>query len=157
MGQEIERKFLVVGDQYKVGSVRHYIRQGYLCNEPERVVRVRIEDENGLITIKGRTVGLTRPEFEYEIPLEDAVLLLENLCPKPQIEKYRYRIEINGSMWEVDEFLGENAGLVVAEIELATEDTGYVRPAWLGDEVTFDSRYINANLVRTPYKEWGER
>jgi adenylate cyclase len=154
MGIEIERKFLVRGEAWKALGKPLLLRQGYLSSIPERVVRVRIEGDSAMLTIKGRTTGATRSEWEYPIPMEDATAFLDNLCEKPIIEKYRYRIDYCGLAWEVDEFLGENAGLVVAEIELDSEDQPFERPDWVGDEVTHDPRYYNANLIRNPYRLW---
>jgi adenylate cyclase len=154
MGAEIERKFLVRGNAWKALAAGVRMRQGYLSADPERVVRVRIEGDAATLTIKGRTVGATRGEWEYSIPLADAEELLDRLCPRPLVEKFRHRIEQHGMLWEVDEFLGENAGLVVAEIELRSEDQVFVKPDWVGDEVTGDPRYYNANLLRRPYSAW---
>lgn len=154
MNVEIERKFLVRGDAWKALGKPVLLRQGYLSSAPERVVRVRIEGDSAMLTIKGRTTGATRGEWEYSIPLADAAAFLDDLCEKPIIEKYRYRIDYRGFTWEVDEFLGENAGLVVAEIELESEDQQFERPDWVGDEVTHDPRYYNANLIRQPYRLW---
>jgi adenylate cyclase len=151
---EIERKFLVCGKRWKTLGAGVLLRQGYLSSQPDRVVRVRIEGESAMLTIKGRTVGATRSEWEYPIPLEDANAFLNELCEKPVIEKVRYRISHDGMVWEVDEFLGENAGLVVAEIELEAEDQVFARPDWVGEEVTQDVRYFNANLLRRPYSSW---
>jgi adenylate cyclase len=117
-------------------------------------VRVRIEGDHAMLTIKGRTVGASRGEWEYPIPLADAAELLDGLCEQPLIEKYRTRIALGGHVWEVDEFLGANAGLVVAEIELGSEDEAFDKPDWLGEEVTSDVRYLNANLIRHPYTSW---
>lgn len=130
------------------------LRQGYLSSAPERIVRVRIEGDAALLTIKGRTHGMTRAEWEYPIPVGDAQAFLDTLCERPVIEKRRYRIPYQGMTWEVDEFLGENAGLVVAEIELRSEGQAFCRPEWIGDEVTHDARYFNANLLRNPYSCW---
>ncbi|MBS1186378.1 MAG: adenylate cyclase [Burkholderiaceae bacterium] len=154
MGLEIERKFLVRGDGWRSAGPRTLLRQGFLSSEPDRVVRVRIEGESATLTIKGRNVGPTRSEWEYPIPLADAQAMLDRLCEQPLIEKYRHRIEHQGMTWEVDEFLGENAGLVVAEIELASETQPFARPEWVGDEVTQDGRYANASLVRHPFRQW---
>lgn len=107
-----------------------------------------------MLTIKGRTIGATRGEWEYPIPLEDAQRFLDELCEQPIIEKIRYRLPHEGMLWEVDEFFGENLGLVVAEIELLTEDQVFIKPDWVGDEVTHDSRYANANLLRHPFTQW---
>lgn len=154
MGIEIERKFLVRDDRWKGQGPGTLLRQGYLSSAPERVVRVRVEGEAAMLTIKGRTTGATRGEWEYPIPLADAQVLLESLCERPIIEKYRYRISCDGMTWEVDEFLGENAGLIVAEIELDAEDQAFAKPDWIGEEVTHDARYYNANLIRHPYTQW---
>lgn len=154
MSLEIERKFLVRGERWKTLGEGVLLRQGYLSSQPDRTVRVRIEGGSAMLTIKGRTVGATRSEWEYPIPLEDANDFLDELCEKPVIEKFRYRIHHDGMLWEVDEFLGDNAGLVVAEIELETEDQVFSRPAWVGEEVTHEARYFNANLLRHPYKTW---
>lgn len=154
MSLEIERKFLVRGERWKALGQGALLRQGYLSSDPERVVRVRIEGESAMLTIKGRTVGATRAEWEYPIPLDDARAFLDGLCEKPIIEKMRYRIRHEGMLWEVDEFLGDNAGLVVAEIELEAEGQTFSTPDWVGEEVTHDARYFNANLLRHPYTKW---
>jgi adenylate cyclase len=154
MSVEIERKFLVRNDQWKTLGDKLLIRQGYLSSHPDRIVRVRIQDTSAMLTIKGRTTGLARGEWEYSIPLADAEALLDGLCEKPIIEKHRYRIPYAGMLWEVDEFFGENRGLVVAEIELLTEDQVFAKPDWVGDEVTHDTRYANANLLRHPFTQW---
>ena len=117
-------------------------------------MRVRIEGEQAMLTIKGANVGATRSEWEYPIPLADAAELLDGLCEQPLIEKTRHRIEHAGMVWEVDEFLGANAGLVVAEIELASEDQPFDKPDWIGAEVSGDARYYNANLIRHPFSQW---
>jgi adenylate cyclase len=154
MALEIERKFLVQGDAWKSLGQGVLLRQGYLSSQPERVVRVRIEGESAMLTIKGKSVGATRGEWEYPIPLADAEEFLDRLCERPVIEKRRYRIPYEGMLWEVDEFLGENAGLVVAEIELQAEDQPFAKPTWVTEEVTQDARYFNANLLRMPYSRW---
>ena len=154
MGIEIERKFLLVGDAWRGLGEPVLLRQGYLSSQRERVVRVRIEGGAAMLTIKGVSVGASRGEWEYPIPLADAEQLLDGLCERPLIEKYRRRIEFAGNVWEVDEFLGANDGLVVAEIELASEDQAFERPDWVGDEVTDDARYFNANLIRKPFSLW---
>jgi adenylate cyclase len=151
---EIERKFLVCGEEWKSLGEGVLLRQGYLSSQPDRTVRVRIEGESAMLTIKGRTVGATRSEWEYPIPLEDAEAFLNELCERPVIEKVRYRISYEGMLWEVDEFLGDNAGLVVAEIELEAEEQGFVKPEWVGEEVTGDVRYFNANLLGRPFSTW---
>lgn len=154
MGIEIERKFLVLDERWRTLGVGVSLRQGYLSSHPERVVRVRIEGDLAMLTIKGRSVGASRGEWEYPIPLTDAEQLLASLCEQPLIEKKRYRIRHEGMLWEVDEFFGANAGLVVAEIELESEDQQFSRPDWLGAEVTDDARYFNANLISHPFTEW---
>jgi adenylate cyclase len=154
MGVEIERKFLVRNDQWKKLGVPVSIRQGYLSSHPDRIVRVRMQGATAVLTIKGRTIGTTRGEWEYPIPVEDAQKFLDDLCEKPIIEKVRYRITCEGMLWEIDEFFGENQGLVVAEIELLAEDQVFTKPDWIGDEVTHDNRYANANLLRHPFGKW---
>lgn len=154
MGVEIERKFLVRGDKWKMLGQGVLLRQGYLSSSPERVVRIRIEDDVAVLTVKGKSIGATRSEWEYPIPLEDAKAFLDGLCERPIIEKKRYRIPYAGMVWEVDEFFGENSGLVVAEIELTAEDQAFAKPDWIGEEVTHDARYFNANLLRHPFSKW---
>ncbi|MEG2031472.1 MAG: CYTH domain-containing protein [Janthinobacterium sp.] len=154
MGVEIERKFLLQGDAWRGLGQAVLLRQGYLSSARERVVRVRIEGEQAMLTIKGANVGVARGEWEYPIPLADAVELLDGLCEQPLIEKVRHRIEHAGMVWEVDEFLGANAGLIVAEIELASEDQPFEKPEWIGAEVSGDARYYNANLIRHPFSQW---
>ncbi|MFT5643263.1 MAG: adenylate cyclase [Janthinobacterium sp.] len=154
MGVEIERKFQVCADGWRRSGQPVLLRQGYLSSNPERVVRVRIEGELAWLTIKGRSVGARRGEWEYPIALPDAAELLDQLCEQPIIEKYRCRIEFAGMVWEVDEFLGVNAGLVVAEIELDSEDQAFAKPDWIGQEVTADARYYNSSLVRHPFSSW---
>lgn len=152
MALEIERKFLVTGDGWR-SAPSERLSQGYLCHEPERTVRVRITGEKAFITIKGVTQGATRQEFEYPIPVADAQALLA-LCGAGQIDKFRHRFEHAGKTWEIDAFLGDNQGLVVAEIELNSEDEAFDKPDWLGAEVTHDARYYNANLSTLPYSRW---
>ncbi len=155
MGQEIERKFLVINDNYKTTATAHLFRQGYLCTDKERTVRVRIAGEKAFITIKGTTHGCTRDEFEYEIPTVDAQYIINHLCKKPIIEKIRHTYtEIDGKIWEIDEFMGENEGLVLAEIELYSEKEEFIKPEWLGEEITGDIRYYNSNLTTYPYNKW---
>ena len=153
MGVEIERKFLLNGDQWRALGQPLLLRQGYLSSTPARVVRVRIEGEQAFMTVKSKSVGATRGEWEYPIPLLDANELLV-LCEQPLVEKYRRKIEFAGNVWEVDEFLGANAGLVVAEIELSSENQQFERPEWIGAEVTHDARYFNSALARHPYSAW---
>ncbi len=152
MAIEIERKFLVVGDAWRAAPPVFY-SQGYLNRDKVRTVRVRIAGEEAFLTIKGTSVGARRAEFEYPIPVWDARELLA-LCEQPLIEKNRRKILHEGFIWEVDEFLGENLGLVVAEIELPAEDAVFAKPDWVGEEVTEDARYFNSNLSRTPFTCW---
>jgi adenylate cyclase len=154
VGVEIERKFLVAGEGWRALGTPSLLRQGYLSLDPARVVRVRIEGERAFLTIKGKSQGATRGEWEYPIPVPDASELLDTLCQPPLVEKYRRRIQAGPHTWEVDEFLGANAGLVVAEIELASEDEPFDKPDWIGAEVTHDARYFNSNLIRNPYSSW---
>lgn len=155
MAKEIERKFLVVGNSWKKEAVGVLYRQGYLNSAKERTVRVRTISDKGFLTVKGLTVGCTRLEFEYEIPYADAEKMLDGLAEKPIIEKIRYVIPAgDGLKWEIDEFLGVNQGLVVAEIELPSEETCFIKPAWLGKEVSLDPRFFNSNLVSNPYSTW---
>jgi adenylate cyclase len=154
MAQEIEKKFLITNEDWRgLAEGRHYC-QGYLSTQKGRTVRVRTIGEKGFLTVKGRTIGETRLEFEYEIPVKDARELLLELCHKPLIEKTRYKIPFDGFTWEVDEFAGENQGLIFAEIELKYEGETFSQPHWIGKEVTDDPRYYNANLVNTPYRDW---
>ena len=157
MPQEIERKFLVNGRDWATEASGIRFRQGYLSTARERTVRVRTEGARAVLTIKGLTTGIARHEFEYDIPIDDANLLLEHLCQRPLIDKTRYRVPVEGFTWDLDEFHGDNEGLVVAEIELESPDQPFPRPAWLGREVSGDPRYFNANLVAHPYRTWGER
>lgn len=154
MGIEIERKFLLTGTTWKHLAPGTSYRQGYLNSAKERTVRVRTIDDKGFLTIKGISVGATRVEYEYEIPVADAKHLLDDLCEKPIIEKNRYKISHSGFVWEIDEFFGENEGLVVAEIELESEDQTFEKPEWVGEEVTGDPRYFNSNLIKNPFIKW---
>lgn len=152
MAKEIERKFLVK-DNWQPQGAGIKIAQGYLSTVPERTVRVRIKDDKGYLTIKGKNEGISRAEFEYEIPLQDAEALLR-LAEQPVLEKTRYLEKQGDFLWEIDVFAGDNEGLVVAEIELSTEETVFSRPSWLGEEVSGDVRYYNANLIKMPYSLW---
>ena len=154
MAKEIERKFLLVGDDWRELAKGTHYRQGYLNSAKERTVRVRTIDDKGVLTIKGITTGATRVEYEYEIPHSDCTEMLDDLAEKPIIEKARYKIEFGGFVWEVDEFFGVNKGLVVAEIELESEDQAFEKPSWVGEEVTGDPRYYNSSLVANPYTTW---
>ena len=154
MGIEIERKFLVVGDAWKRAPAVAYA-QGYLNRDKQRTVRVRIVEGQAWLTVKGVSAGATRAEFEYAIPVADAEQLLA-LCDGPLVRKLRRVVVHEGSTWEIDEFQGDNAGLVVAEIELRSEDEAFAAPAWLGAEVTHDARYFNSSLATAPYSTWRE-
>jgi len=151
---EIERKFLVVGDAWRNQGTGVPYRQGYLTTQPERTVRVRIAGDRGFVTIKGVTEGIARREYEYAIPLAEAQELLDYVCDRPLIEKIRYRIPLGEHVWEVDEFFGENQGLVMAEVELTDPDEAIQLPDWAGEEVSHDPRYFNAYLIRHPYSTW---
>lgn len=159
MAQEIERKFLVVSDEWRAGKATT-IRQGYLSTERERTVRIRTREDastgaaHAYLTIKGKTTGAARAEYEYAIPLADANEMLDTLCQRPLIEKRRYVLDHAGMTWEIDEFFGENAELIMAEIELTDEAQEFARPTWLGEEVTHDHRYFNAALAEHPYSAW---
>jgi adenylate cyclase len=152
MATEIERKFLVQGTQWRNGTGTK-IKQGYLNRDKARTVRVRVRADQAFLTVKGLTQGASRAEFEYEIPLTDAEELLK-LSDGPIIEKTRYVVVHEGSKWEVDEFEGDNSGLVVAEIELQSQGEQFSRPPWLGREVTDDNRYYNSSLASHPYRDW---
>jgi adenylate cyclase len=154
MGEEIERKFLVKEQSWRERAKGTAFRQGFLSTAPERTVRVRAAGGRGTLTIKSKSVGARRAEYEYEIPHSDAEEMLDTLCERPLIEKVRYVLEHGGHTWEIDVFEGDNAGLIVAEIELGEEDEAFERPSWLGDEVTDDPRYFNSNLVSHPFKNW---
>lgn len=154
MGREIERKYLLANDGWR-GLVQGVpIRQGYLSADKDCTVRVRIAGDRAFLTVKGAAVGASRPEFEYPIPAEDARAILGNLAKRPLVEKIRHVIPYAGMTWEVDEFCGDNRGLILAEIELESEDQDFALPPWIGKEVTADPRYYNANLVRNPFTRW---
>jgi len=153
MAQEIERKFLVTDTSWKQGAPV-LIRQGYLSSSADLAVRVRIAGELAFITIKGATRGISRSEFEYSIPLPDAQAMLNDLAMRPLIEKRRYKVTHKNHLWEVDEFLGDNAGLVIAEVELDNPDDHPALPPWVGAEVSHDPRYYNANLAIKPFTTW---
>ena len=152
MGKEIERKFLVKEGAWRNAKGTRY-RQGYLNSAKERNVRVRTMEDKAYLTVKGIAIGASRMEFEYEIPLQDADELLA-ICEKPLIEKTRYKVQEGGFVWEVDEFFKENQGLIVAEVELESEDQEFPKPDWAGEEVTGDPRYFNSNLIKNPYTNW---
>jgi len=153
MAIEIERKFLVHSALFTPPEDGKYIKQGYLSVEPSRTVRVRISGSDAWLTVKGKSVGASRLEFEYPIPLEEAQILLDSLCEQI-IEKIRYRIPQGSLCWEVDVFLGQNAPLLLAEIELPSEHTQVDLPAWVAQEVTEDPRYFNSRLGQNPYQSW---
>lgn len=155
MPQEIERKFLVTNDSWRALAEPLHFRQGYLSDDPERTVRVRVVGDKAWLTIKGLAIGAARPEYEFEIPVSHAREMLDRLCLHPILEKRRSRIEQAGLAWEVDEFLGENSGLIVAEVELPAADHPVSKPDWIGEEVTDDVRYYNSNLLKNPYSRWG--
>ncbi|WP_293781417.1 CYTH domain-containing protein [uncultured Oxalicibacterium sp.] len=154
MSTEIERKFLVQGNAWRALGEPVLIRQGYLSSQPERVVRVRIEGTRAMLTIKGKAQGISRSEWEYDIPLEEASRMLDALCERPLIEKTRTRVTHKGMVWEVDAFLGDNEGLVVAEIELESEEQAFAKPDWVGQEVSADPRYFNTSLLKHPFRNW---
>ena len=153
MGVEIERKFLVSSNEWrKMGDPVRY-SQGYLVSDGYRSVRIRVAGEKAFLTIKGTSIGFSRPEFEYAIPVEEAVEMFK-LCSLPIIEKFRTKVLFQGKTWEVDEFQGENKGLIMAEIELKSEEDTFSIPPWIGKEVTGDNRYFNSRLAINPFKNW---
>lgn len=154
MGQEIEKKFLISNDNWRELGTGEVYCQGYLSSEKGRTVRIRTIGERGILTIKGPNVDGAKLEYEYDIPISDALEMLETLCHKPLIKKTRYKIRYHDFIWEVDEFSGENEGLLFAEIELESLDQTFDKPDWIGREVTDDSRYYNANLVNNPFSNW---
>ena len=154
MGKEIERKYLIKEDTWRKNASGTTYRQGYLSTVKERTVRVRTIDDKGFLTIKGITIGATRREYEYEIPMADANEMLDELCEKPIIEKTRFKISHAGLTWEIDEFAGVNQGLIVAEVELESEDQNIDFPPWVGEEVSGDPRYFNSNLIANPFANW---
>lgn len=155
MATEIERKFLVVNDSWREAvfkSVRY--RQGYLAGDKACSVRVRISDKDAHLNIKSATLGISRLEYDYPIPVEDADEMLDRLCTSPVVEKTRHYVRRGGHVWEIDVFEGENKGLIVAEIELNSEDEAFERPSWVGEDVSHDTRYYNVALAETPYSQW---
>ena len=154
MAFEIEHKFLVNSTIFRNLAVPVRYRQGYLVTLPDKTIRIRIAGSQGFITVKSRISDLMRKEYEYEIPLPDAEEMLNELCTGIIIEKYRYKILYEGFVWEVDEFSGDNAGLIVAEIEVGEENQTFSKPEWVGEEVTTDLRYLNSNLSKLPYNTW---
>ena len=155
MALEVEHKFLLTNENWRaqVDHSVHY-KQGYLSSSPMSSVRVRISASQAWLNIKSATIGTSRQEYEYEIPLTDANAILDELCHKPLVEKVRHFVYQDQHVWEIDEFMGDNAGLIVAEIELSQIGELFVKPAWIGEEVTADLRYYNNNLTKNPYKDW---
>jgi adenylate cyclase len=156
MGTEIERKFLVDTEVWRPQDGGTRITQGYLCSHKERTVRVRLAGEKAMLTIKGPTDGLSRSEYEYAIPPADAREILDKLCERPFVDKTRHLVPFAGRNWEVDVFHGDNAGLVMAEIELESADASVELPPWAGKEVSDDRRYYNSNLAKRPFSTWAE-
>lgn len=157
MAKEIERKFRLRSDAWRAEVRRStLLRQGYLANTARASIRVRLEGERALLSVKGMQPGLTRDEYELPVPVADAREMLEQLCEGIPVEKWRHLVVHQGSEWEIDEFLGENAGLVIAELELEAEDAAFARPPWLGPEVTHEERYYNFRLSQRPYRHWPE-
>lgn len=156
MATEIERKFLLLNSDWREEVyAQKQISQGYLSSVPERTVRIRISDQKGIITIKGKSQGTSRVEFEYEIPLTDAIALIP-LCERPIIQKVRYLVKAEGKIWEIDEFTGDNDGLIVAEVELESENESIMIPSWVGKEVSSERRFFNASLIKYPYSQWAD-
>lgn len=154
MAIEIERKFLLNSDAWRNNAQGTAYKQGYILNSTGTTVRVRVAGTKGILTIKGRGENLVRPEYEYEIPLNDAEEMLVTLCAKPLIEKTRFHVLFANHVWDIDVFHGDNAGLTLAEIELSEPDEVFEKPDWLGQEVTGNERFFNAYLVNHPYKSW---
>jgi adenylate cyclase len=155
MAVEIERKFVVKNDLWResIESQAH-IMQGYLADNANAAVRVRVKGDAAYLTIKGEASGISRSEYEYRIPIEDAQAMLRELAMFPPIDKVRYSVRFGRHLWDLDLFAGENEGLVMAEVELETEDEAFEMPPWAGEEVSGDSRYYNVNLARNPFKHW---
>ena len=155
MGSEIERKFLLRNDEWRE-EVRDSVRlvQGYLARGPQSAVRIRVKGDKAELNVKHTLDGIERLEFEYQIPLQDAQEMLEKVALRPLIDKTRHHVEHGGHLWEIDEFYGDNAGLIVAEIELESTDESFDMPQWLGDEVSHDPRYYNSNLSELPFNRW---
>jgi len=152
---EIERKFLLASDNWRnVVTKSLRIRQGYMGEIDKASVRIRVQGDKANINIKSATLSMRRMEYEYAIPLNEAEEMLDQLCKQPQVDKTRYIVEQGKHKWEIDEFYGNNEGLVVAEIELSDEDEAFDKPEWIGEEVTEDARYYNVNLIKFPFKDW---
>ena len=155
MATEIERKFLLKDDSWKeLADKGMKYSQGYLVGSEQASVRVRIQGDKAFLNIKSATIGITRQEFEYEIPMNDATEMLDTLCENPLISKTRYHLKNENHLWEIDVFEGDNKGLVVAEIELSDKEDVFSKPEWLGEEVSGDARYYNTCLVKHPFKDW---
>ena len=155
MAKEIERKFLVINDRWRDQiQSSHRMVQGYLNDEGRASVRARISGDQAWLNIKSRTLGVQRDEYEYAIPVADAQQMLDTLADGALIDKTRHLVDVDGLTWEVDEFYGDNAGLIVAEVELDSPDAEFTKPAWAGEEVTDDPRYYNVALVRHPFAMW---
>ncbi|MEW8401056.1 MAG: CYTH domain-containing protein [Candidatus Thiodiazotropha sp.] len=155
MALEIERKYLVINDKWRDSVIRESVmKQGYLASQPNATVRVRVSGSEARLTIKGRSRGIRRSEYEYPIPLQDAQELLDSHSAGALIEKVRYRVRCGDHVWDLDVFDGANRGLVIAEVELGSEDEAFQMPEWAGEEVSSDSRYYNASLVSHPYCDW---
>ena len=156
MGIEIERKFLVSLSAWNAPDNGKVYRQGYIRTHNQSTVRIRTAGNQGFLTLKSKTKGLTRSEFEYAIPFDEAEEMLDLLCDRPLIEKIRYEVMFGGFKWEVDKFLGDNDGLMLAEIELESEEQKFTSPLWVTIEVTGDKRYYNSNLAINPYSQWAD-
>ncbi len=155
MAIEIERKFLIINDNWRSLGRGKVYKQGYILTAKKMTtIRVRIVGNEAYLTIKSKTKGISRNEFEYSIPLEDGEIMLNTLCDRPLIEKIRYQINHDNLIWEIDEFQGENQGLIIAEVELENENQIINIPDWVGEEVSHDSRYYNVNLAKHPYQKW---
>lgn len=157
MGKEIERKFLMANENWRGRVEGVPYCQGYIATRNHRTVRVRIAGPVAYLTLKGPVQGVSRPEFEYEIPVVEAQEILESLCDRPFVAKTRYKIPVGDLIWEVDEFEGENGGLILAEVELESEAQSFDLPDWIGPEVTGDPRYYNSYLVQNPFRSWPKR
>ena len=155
MPTEIERKYLIANDNWKTyaDEGKHMI-QGYMASNEHSSIRIRVNNDNANLNIKSNTIGIQRSEYDYPIPLDEAMELLNTLCDQPLIEKTRYHVNHEGHLWEIDVFAGDNEGLVVAEIELASADDEFILPDWIGQEVSDDPRYYNVCLAKHPYKDW---
>ncbi|WP_316801006.1 CYTH domain-containing protein [Pedobacter frigidisoli] len=155
MGKEIERKFLLNPSEWEKLSKPEgkHLRQGYILTDPDKTIRVRVADSKGWLTIKGISIGASRLEYEYEVPLQEALELLDHFSDQ-ELEKIRYEIVHEEKLWEIDIFLGDNSGLIVAEIELSSEDEYFDLPIWIDKEVTHEQKYFNSNLTQNPFKNW---